>query len=66
MRGYDPDKAPPLPDGFPMRMMAYDSFAEKYGWTPDVVDGLTLQQLDWLPLIAGGKGEARGMLADDD
>ena len=39
-------------------MLAYDRFAEAYGWPPRVVDELTLDELFWLPVVRAAKLEA--------
>ena len=33
-------------------MVAYAMYAERWGWTPNQVDELTLEQEDWLMPIA--------------
>lgn len=35
----------------------YDFFGERYGWTPDIVDGLRAKLKDALPVIADVKRE---------
>jgi hypothetical protein len=41
-------------------MLAYASYAERWGWTPSQVDSLTLEQDDWLmPIASALDGEAK-------
>lgn len=47
-------------------MMVYDKFAEAYGWSPRVVDELTLDELFWLPVIRDAKADAIEALRDKD
>ena len=61
--GHDPKLSPPLPDGFPPQMLAYDQFAEMYGWSPRVVDELSFDELFWLPVVRDAKAEAARQLA---
>jgi hypothetical protein len=32
----------------PWEMVAYATYAEKFGWTPQQVDQLTIEQDDWI------------------
>jgi hypothetical protein len=58
-------RAPKNPEGFPEGMWMYHHFAQKWGWTPQQVDELTLEQCQWLPLIGQAQDAARDQLSDD-
>jgi len=47
-------------------MWLYHWFATKWGWSPDVVDNLTLEQAQWLPLLDRAQGEAQAQLSSSD
>lgn len=47
-------------------MLAYDRFAEEFGWSPRVVDELTLDEFFWLPLIREAKAIAAESLRPKD
>lgn len=66
MNGHPPEHAPDLPVDFPTRMLVYDAFAERYGWSPRVVDELNLDEIEWLPIVSSSKNDAREQLRDDD
>ena len=55
-----------LPDGFPLRMLTYDRFADERGWNPRIVDELTDDELFWLPVIQQAKADAAMQLRDKD
>jgi hypothetical protein len=40
-------------------MVAYVTYAEKFGWTPQQVDQLTIEQDDWIMPILGAIEEER-------
>lgn len=40
-----------LPEGMPPQMLLYRYFAKMYQWTPQQVDDLPLEALEWLPVI---------------
>ena len=42
----------------------YRQFADLYGWTPDQVDNLTLDQQYWLPVMDTAKSIAAEQLSD--
>ena len=63
---HDPKFAPRLPEGLTESMMTYDYYARTRGWAPSVVDGLTLQQLFWLPVIDEARGDASSQLSIED
>jgi hypothetical protein len=63
---HDPKHSPPLPDGMPPQMLAYDRFADMYGWTPRQVDELTLEEFFWLPVVRDAKAEAAETLRPRD
>jgi hypothetical protein len=44
-----------------MRMLHYRWFAKIYGWTPEQVDGLPPEAIDWLPAIENAMDEATAM-----
>lgn len=46
-------------------MMVYDSFAETRGWDPRIVDELSLDELEWLPIITRARMVAREQLSDE-
>lgn len=66
MNGHDPKHAPGLPEGFPVHVLVYDQFRELAGWTPREVDELTLEELEWLPIVMNAKLAARDQLTGDD
>ena len=45
-------------------MMIYDKFADAYGWSPRVVDELTLDEMFWLPVIRDAKAAAAEAVRD--
>jgi hypothetical protein len=47
-------------------MLAYDRFAEEYGWPPRVVDELDVDEFFWLPLIREAKAKAAEALRPKD
>lgn len=47
-------------------MLAYDRFAEMYGWSPRVVDELTLDEMFWLPVVREAKADAAEALRPKD
>jgi hypothetical protein len=47
-----------MPDGMPAEMISYRFFAQSYGWTPEQVRSLSLEEFDWLPLVETAFGEA--------
>ena len=47
-----------LPEGMPSEMMTYRFFAQSYGWTPDQVRELSMEEFDWLPLVEAAFSEA--------
>ena len=48
---HDPKYAPKPPRGFRAEMMLYRKFAKAYGWTPEMVRRLRVDELFWLPVI---------------
>jgi hypothetical protein len=46
-------------------MWLYHWFAEKWGWSPQQVDDLTLEQAHWFPLLTEAQGNAQAQLSDD-
>jgi hypothetical protein len=40
-------------------MVAYTTYAERWHWTPEQVDNLTVEQDDWLLAIAQAMDEER-------
>lgn len=42
--------APPAPEGFPSRIMAYGYFKSRENWHPRQVDELYLDELEWIPV----------------
>ena len=45
-------------------MMTYRRFAKSYGWPPEVVRKLRLDELFWLPVIDDAVADAAEALAD--
>jgi hypothetical protein len=43
----------------PPFMLAYRFFAREYGWTPDQVDEVDAEHIDWLMLIEEAAAEAQ-------
>lgn len=43
--------------------MVYDMFAEVRGWHPRQVDELTLDELDWLPVMSEARAKATRQIA---
>lgn len=46
-------------------MLVYDYFAETRQWWPEIVDGLDLDQLYWLPVMKAARAAAAEQLRDD-
>jgi hypothetical protein len=44
-------------------VLVYDQFAQSYGWTPRQVDELTLDELEWLPVVRQAKADAAEQIA---
>ena len=42
----------------PPAMLMRRWFYKNYHWTPDVVDRMPLEELNWLPIIETAEGEA--------
>jgi hypothetical protein len=51
---------PSFPEGMPSSMLVYNWFARARGWTPRQVDELSLEEMEWLPIV-----EEAIMLAQD-
>jgi hypothetical protein len=49
--GYPPENAPSYPDGMPAKMLIYHWFSRVKKWGPRTVDNLTLEELEWFPII---------------
>lgn len=47
-------------------MLIYDRFARRYGWTPQEVRQLSLEELYWFPVVWEAIGDAERQLRDDD
>lgn len=45
------EQAPDYPEDMPPRMLVYSWFSEVKGWDPRIVDNLTLEELEWFPMI---------------
>lgn len=43
----------------PVEMLTYSWFADAYNWPPEVVKSLTLEELNWLPLVKQAKTEVQ-------
>lgn len=43
----------------PLEMLSYALYAERFGWTPQQVDQLTLEQEDWLMPIVNAFDDER-------
>ena len=43
----------------PVEMLTYSWFADAYKWPPEVVRNLTLEELNWLPVIEQAKAEVQ-------
>lgn len=56
---------PSYPEGFPSRMLAYNWFARLRGWDPRIVDELTLEEIEWLPVVEEAVQLAAEQLRDD-
>jgi len=48
----------PLPEGMPERVLLWRWYAKVYGWTPDQVDALPIEALEWLPTVEEAAHEA--------
>lgn len=56
---------PAYPEGFPPRMLVYNWFARLRGWNPRIVDELTLEEIEWLPVVEEALQLAAEQLKDD-
>lgn len=56
---------PSYPEGLSSRMLVYNWFARARGWTPRQVDELTLEEMEWLPLIEEAIQYATEKLRDE-
>ena len=46
-------------------MWTYHWYADAWGWSPEIVDNLTLEQAYWLPLLKQAQGTAQAQLSSD-
>jgi hypothetical protein len=53
-----------LPDRMPVRVMLSRWYAKTYGWTPDQVAELPIEEYEWLPVIEMAESEA--MIAEQN
>lgn len=51
MNGGRAEQQPGFPPGFPVKMLVYNWFARARNWTPRQVDELSLDEMEWLPII---------------
>jgi hypothetical protein len=49
---------PAMPEGFPLKILAYGYFKRNGDWHPRQVDELTLEELEWLPVYEDAVTEA--------
>lgn len=47
-------------------MLVYNWYAQKRNWTPQQVDELSLEQVEWLPLLSEALEEAQEVLQKQD
>jgi hypothetical protein len=45
-------------------MAVYRFFAKTYGWHPDIVDGLSLPAMEWLPILEEAANDAQEIIQD--
>jgi hypothetical protein len=55
-----------LPDDMPIEQVTYEWFAENYKFTEDMTDGLSLDALEWWPVIRSAKHHAQEMQRAQD
>jgi hypothetical protein len=53
----------PLPSDLPTILLTWRWYAKVYGWTPEQVENLPLEALDWLPVIEEAAHEASEFLS---
>jgi hypothetical protein len=55
-----------LPDGLTADMTIYRFYAQNYHWTPDVVDRLSLYQMEWFPIMEEAANDAQEVIQDQE
>ena len=63
---YSRGKQGELPEGMPGEMLAYEWFADAYGWGSEQTDNERLDVLHWLPIIREAKAEVARMRSRDE
>jgi hypothetical protein len=58
MNGWETAEPPQPPPGFPNKMWAYNWYAKTFQWDPEKVDNLSLDLIEWFPLVAEAAAEA--------
>lgn len=56
---------PSYPEGFPPKMLVYNWFRRTSNWHPRQVDELSLEEMEWLPLIEEAVQLALEQMKDD-
>lgn len=62
---WDPSGAPDYPEDMPGRMPLYYWYSKIKNWPPEVVDRLTLEQLEWFPIAEQAYNEASEDIAKE-
>jgi hypothetical protein len=62
--GFNPKDAPDHPEGWTPELQAKHWFAKTRNWHPRQVDELTLDELEWLPIMEQATQDAVEQLRD--
>jgi hypothetical protein len=49
--GYPNSSVPDYPENFPVKMLIYHWFSRVKSWHPREVDKLTLEEVEWIPIL---------------
>ena len=55
-----------MPAGMPLRLLLEEWFAESYHYTPEQVGELSLDALEWFPVIAEAKARATKIRSEQE
>lgn len=47
-------------------MLVYSWYARTHNWTPQQVDELSMEELEWIPLLAEAIGQAQEVMQKQD
>jgi hypothetical protein len=49
----------------PAKILTYHWYSKVHNWEPEIVDNLTLEQLEWFPIVEAAYNEASETIAKE-